>query len=119
MEWEFQWGEKLDFLKTLAEQGEEPPALKDRPRLKPWLAEYMGAFKLLSSSRSVGMGGVGAIPISEMMAYFALSEIFDPDERETYITMMQSLDSAYLKRMNTKSDEQRPEGPAKRPRRRR
>lgn len=107
MAWDLQWGapEKLKFLETLQEQGQEPEALKNKPRLTPWVADYYKAFQLLSFSRPVGMGGVGAIPISEMVAYFGLAGIHDPDERETFVTMMQALDSTYLTHVNKKSEE--------------
>lgn len=118
MTWDLQWGtpDKLKFLQTLQEQGQEPEALKAKPRLKPWAAEYYRAFQVLSASRPIGMGGVGAIPVSEMMAYFGLAEVLDPDERDTYVKMIQALDSTYLKHVNTKSDEKKPK--AKSPRRR-
>jgi len=119
--WDLQWGtpEKLKFLKTLQEQGQEPEALKNKPRLKPWGADYYRAFQTLSTSRPTGMGGVGAIPLSEMMAYFALSEIRDPDERETYVKMIQALDSTYLTHMNKKSEDAASSSGKKPPRRRR
>ena len=109
MDWDLQWGseDKQKFLKTLQEQGIEPQALRDRPRLTPWVVEYYSAFQTLSASRPVGMGGVGSIPISEMMAYFELVEIRDPDERLTYVTMTQALDSVYLKHVHKTPD--RPE----------
>jgi len=116
--WELEWGPKLDFLKTLQQQyGVEPDALKHKPRLKPWVADYYKAFQMLSSSRPIGMGAVGAIPISEMAAYLDLFGILDHEERELFITMMQALDSVYLKHVN-KSAEAKPET-AKAPRKRR
>lgn len=102
MEWDLQWGtkEKREFLKKLKEQGHDPEALKNKPRLRPWVADCYAAFQMLSNSRPVGMGGVGPIPISEMLAYFETFEIHDPEERETYITMIQALDSVYLAHVN-------------------
>ncbi len=105
MAWELQWGGKLEFLKKLAEQGQRVEALENQPRLKPWLAEYYRAFNALSSSRQVGMGGVGPIPMSEMAAYFEVFEVRDLEERDTYITMIQALDSVYLKHVNKPSDQ--------------
>lgn len=102
MAWDLEWGtpDRQKFLKTLEEQGAEPGAMKNRPRLKPWVTEYFRAFQILSFSRPIGMSGVGSIPVSEMVAYFALCEIHDPDEREAYVTMIQALDSAYLLHVN-------------------
>lgn len=105
MVWDLEWGtpERQKFLKTLVEQGITPDALRNKPRLRPWLAEYYRAFQVLTSSRSVGMGGVGAIPLSEIAAYFELFEVHDPDERYAYVTMIKALDSAYLERTNKAS----------------
>lgn len=101
-----EWGteERQKFLKTLEGQGIEPEALRNKPRLKPWVAEYYRAFQVLSSSRMIGMGGASAIPISEIVAYFALCEVRDPDEREAYVKMIQALDSAYLQKVNKPSE---------------
>jgi hypothetical protein len=103
--WDLEWGskEKLDFLKTLQQQGVEPFALKNKPKLVPWAVEYYRAFHTLSSSRPMGMGGVGPIPISEVLAYFEVFEVRDPDERETYVTMIQALDSVYLQKQSERS----------------
>ncbi len=46
---------------------------------------------------------IGAIPLSEIAAYFELFEVHDPDERHAYVTMIKALDSAYLERTNKAS----------------
>jgi len=103
--WELEWGPKVEFLKTLQQQhGTEPDALRFRPRLKPWVADYYKAFQILSSSRPIGMGAVGAIPISEMAAYLGLFGVRDHEEREHFIKMMQALDSVYLTHMNKRAE---------------
>lgn len=119
MAWDLQWGseEKQKFLQTLVEQGHDPEALRNKPRLKPWLGDYYKAFNLLSTSRQLGMGAAGAIPMSEMMAYFEVFEVHDLDERETTITMIKALDSVYLKHVNKKSEEIKPKGKVPRKRR--
>lgn len=105
MAWELEWGPKIEFLKTLQKQhGVEPDALRSRPRLKPWVADYYKAFQILSSSRPIGMGAVGAIPVSEMAAYLGLFGVRDREERETFIKMMQALDSVYLKHMSKRAE---------------
>lgn len=120
MGWELEWGGKLEFLKTLEEQGTKVDALRNRPRLKAWNLDYYNAFNVLSSSRPSGMGGVGPIPLSEILAYFSIFEIHDPDDRVTYITMMQSLDSVYLSHINKRTDKVDNAAPAiRKPQRRR
>lgn len=119
MAWELQWGDKREFLQKLVEQGQTPEALKTQPRLRPWVAEQYRAFQMLSASRPVGMGGVGAIPLSEIAVYLDLFEVHDFDERDAYITMIQALDSVYLKHMAQKASESAPKTKAKPPRKRR
>ena len=117
MAWELEWGPKLDFLKTLQEQGQEPEALKNRPRLKPWVADHYKAFQTLSNSRPIGMGVVGAIPISEIAVYLDLFRVCDYGERETFITMMQAIDSVYLKHVNKRDEAAAPKPKPQRKRR--
>jgi hypothetical protein len=105
LEWELEWGPKREFLKTLhQQQGIEPDALKHQPRLRPWVVDYYRAFNVLSASRPLGMGAVGSIPVSEIAAYLNLFEVHDYEEREAYVTMIQALDSVYLKRVNKSTE---------------
>ena len=106
--WELQWGDKVEFLETLRKQGNDPDALKIRPRLRPWVAEYHRAFHTLSASRPVGLGGVGPIPLTELAAYLNLFGVHDYDEREAFIKMIQALDSVYLKHMHEKAEAKKP-----------
>lgn len=68
------------------------------------MADYYKAFQVLSSSRPIGMGVVGAIPVSEMLAYLDVIEVRDREERETFITMVQALDSVYLPHVNKSAE---------------
>lgn len=98
MNWQSQWGDKIEFLKGIEEDtGETPPALLARPILSQFEQPYMDAFNILSGSRQWTMGGPAAIPFSEIAAYLEFNHIDDPDEREEYITMIRSLDAEYLK----------------------
>src|SRR6188508_1017219 len=109
-------------------EGKDPPALRNRPEPTQWTLSYFHAFNTLSASRPMGMGAVGAIPVSEMHAYFLLFDITDLDERSTYIKMIQALDAVYLRKVNSTSDtkaadgkspEKPPSRKATRPRRKR
>lgn len=64
------------------------------------MTDYYKAFQVLSASRPIGMGAVGAIPLSEIAAYLALFGVYDYEERDAYVTMIQALDSVYLQHVN-------------------
>lgn len=102
--------------------GMEVKSLQDRPKLSRWVTEYWDAFQRLSSSRTAHQGGIGPIPLSEINAYFDVMNIRDVDDRLTYIKMIQSLDSVYVKHINEKAkreaEARRKKASAKKPRRR-
>lgn len=79
------------------------PALQNRPKLSQWVFEYWEAFQILSGSRAVHEGAVGPIPLSEMIAYMTAIYLRDVDDRLKFITMIQSLDSVYMKHVNEKA----------------
>ena len=70
--------------------------MKNRPRLKPEDVDYYTAFNQLSSSRASGMGGAGAIQISEILAYCLLVGIANREERVKYLSLVQELDHICL-----------------------
>lgn len=78
------------------------PALQNRPRITQWTIGYWEAFQVLSSSRLVHQGGIGPIPLSEMVAYMNATNLVDVDERLTMIRMIQALDKVYVKHINSK-----------------
>ena len=81
----------------------EVKALKERPRLTPWIIEYWEGFQVLGSSRKTHQGGIGPIPLSEIAVYMDTMAIRDIDERLKFIRMIQSLDRIYVKHINAKA----------------
>lgn len=79
------------------------PALDHRPRISRWTVEYWEAFQILSSSRAVHQGGIGSIPLSEMVAYMDATYLADVDERLKFIRMIQAIDKGYVKHINSKA----------------
>ena len=78
------------------------PALRHRTKLTQWILEYWEAFQVLSSSRLVHQGGIGPIPLSEMVSYMDTVNLVDVDERLKLIKMIQALDKVYVKHINSK-----------------
>ena len=75
-------------------------ALENRPTLNQWVSEYWIAFQLLGGSRTAHQGGVGPIPLSEIVSYMDCMYIRNVDDRLTFIKMIQSLDSVYVVHVN-------------------
>ena len=100
----------------------EVPALQNRPTLSQWVSEYWGAFQVLSGSRAAGQGGIGPIPLSEIVAYMECIYLHDVDDRLVFITMIQGLDSVYVKFINERAaqraERNRKQAAQKRPRKR-
>ena len=100
----------------------EVEALKNRPHVSMWTAEYWEAYKVLGGSRIVHQGGIGPIPLSEIAAYMDVVGVRDVDERLKFIRMIQALDGVYVTHINAqakqKSEARRREMKAKKPRRR-
>lgn len=95
--WELEWGSQYQTLLEIEEAtGEAPPALQRRPRLPPELSFYLVAFYVLSRSRPIaGMGSPGAIPLSEMVAFFHLYQI-PAREHPWWVSLMSRLDGVFL-----------------------
>lgn len=85
----------------------EVQALNDRPQISMWTQEYWQGFQILSGSRIVHQGGVGPIPLSEIVAYMDATYLTDVDERLTFIKMMQALDKVYTNHINQKAKQDR------------
>ena len=98
--------------------GIEIDALKNRPRLNQWVTDYWEAFQVLSGSRIVHQGGIGPIPLTEIVAYMDAVYLRNVDERLKLIKMIQSLDSVYTNHVNTKSKKHVADAKAKATRRR-
>ena len=80
--------------------GMKVEALENRPVLSPWVTEYWEAYQILSTSRRLHQGGIGPIPLSEIVAYLQAADVRDVDERLTYIKMIQALDLVYVSHIN-------------------
>jgi hypothetical protein len=83
--------------------GVEVQALQNRPSLTQWVLDYWNGFQVLSGSRSIHQGGVGPIPLTEIVAWMEAIYLRDVDERLKTIRMIQSLDSVYVMHVNDKA----------------
>lgn len=85
----------------------EVKALQNRPTVTRWVIEYWEAFQILGNSRIPHQGGIGPIPLTEIVAYMDTIYLYDVDERLKMIRMIQSLDRVYVKHVNDKAARER------------
>lgn len=78
--------------------GKIPKGLVNKPPYSMYSETYIGIFYRLCSSRSIGMTQ-GCIPVSEVTDYFKNYETPD-DDIDTFLTIIQELDSVYLENLN-------------------
>lgn len=79
-----------------AELGRPLRALQDMPALSRHLNIYFEAFDLLSPARPVNFGGVGLIPLRDILSYLDWQSIRNRDEQLKWIRYLQAMDSEYL-----------------------
>lgn len=85
--------QKLEAGKSLMEA--TPLALREKPELPDHLIMEWEAFWTLSNSRPVGFGQ-GAIPFSEVLAYFQFMNITNVAEQEELLYLIRAMDAEYL-----------------------
>lgn len=84
-----------------------PQFILDKPRLRTPEEEYfIEVFYTLSGSRNAGMG-VGAIPLSEYMAYFQIYGIDDLQSRDDILYFCGQLDLEFLDHFERRANERR------------
>lgn len=87
------WGDKVDFLEEVASKtGEIPAALLNRPKRWIWLEEYLNAFDILSSGRSIGFSR-NPITFLEIVTY---AQIYDVEDFDSFCLLIQHLDREFL-----------------------
>lgn len=98
-------GDKYEWFLELEAEGNDVPALKDMPVLYEDLVPFWRAFNELSRTRPVGMG-VGAIPMSEILAWLDLHEIGGFEDRIEYARWIGYLDSLFLEYQSKKQQQE-------------
>lgn len=80
--------------------GREVPELQDEPYLPQGLVGLWNAYVTLDRSRPFHESAMLPIPISEMKAYMEVFGITSEEDRETFIRVMQMVDSHAVKKAN-------------------
>jgi len=110
VKWQVEWGDKVATLQKMTARGETPKALQSRPTPTLHASTYLYAFHHLSTSRSVFTEGLGAIPVSEVLAYAELMGFDRIEDREDLLYYVQICDVAYIEAMRKKQPK---DGPGK------
>lgn len=99
MKWESEWGDKLEMLERLQDQGIDPPALLNKPECSPWIVSYIMAYQRLSRTRRITAEGIWLpIQLTEIKAYL---DLYDSDhDIEMFTDIITLVDT---KRLNSKN----------------
>ena len=84
-----------------------PAEYFERPMLYEDLRDTVKMFHDLSGSRPVNFGGPGAIPISEIRAYFDMFGITSDAERQLFLRRIRILDGVFLRYHHDKNRKER------------
>lgn len=80
-------------------RGEDPanyPILSSKPEIFTDLIWVWEGFLTLSSARQLGFNGPQPISLSELLAFLQYRGIEDPEDREEFVTLVQSLDQVFM-----------------------
>lgn len=94
-----EWGDKEEFLEDLEDKGLNPQALNSKPILNDWMQEYIIAFDILSSRRSIGFS-LNPISMSDILAYIQIYSTNDIDSFVKFIIIMDSTFLSYMAKSN-------------------
>ena len=108
MKWGLVWGPHLKAFQARAKRtGQTPAPLLNRPKLRAHDRRYLEAFHTLSASRSHGMGGPQPIQLQEVLAYFEIFGVREPQARHRYLNLVQMLDVVCLEHSAAQAEAQR------------
>lgn len=94
MEWQFKWGDKIEFLQSIVDEtGEQPLALQEQVELASDLEWYMEHFWRLSRDRPHTQGYPLYLTTHIIEFYRRVFQIADRDDFHRYIHM---IDDIYL-----------------------
>lgn len=96
------------MLERMQEQGQDPPALANRPTLEPHLKFVWETFWELNTERPPSMGGVTRIPYRAFLDYAYTYQFTRQDTKDIW-PLVRQLDTAYI----TYHDERQAEKVAK------
>lgn len=83
-------------------EGKPPPALQNRKVPNQWSIIYWKAYQELSGSRTWSQGGPSEIPYTPKILWLNENGVFDEDDRNDILHVIQKLDTAYLEHVSKK-----------------
>lgn len=103
--WEYDWGDKLDFLYDVWDKTkEEPRTLQNRPDVPYELLEFYRAFLTLATRRQrSGMGEINPIPFTDILAYI---ELFGTSDEEMFVSHVIAMDLALIRHISERKTSQ-------------
>ena len=100
------------MLNKMKEQGQDPPALRNRPELLDRLAWYFDCFQEMSSDRSYAEGTPLRLTTGQMHSYWKAYELYNFEDFSRMIRLIDSIwsDKTRVKRDSVASAKTVPKG---------
>lgn len=98
-----QWGGKIDMLEKMKEQGQDPPALRNRPRLLDRLQWYFECFTDMTGDRSYTQGYPLRLSTSQIHAYWQIYGLY---AMEDFIDKIKMIDSIWITKQSEKHEKE-------------
>lgn len=89
MIWSSKWGDKIDWLEGLAQEGTILKPYREKPVLKPYLAFYWQAFNELVKENGINF--------TDMKAYI---ELFNIKDKDFFVTVIKALEFEWVRLKN-------------------
>ena len=93
-------------MEELEDSGKRAKALESKPEIEEEMKEYVEAFAILSSQRSVGMGP-NPISLTDILSYL---QIYGATCIEEFMYHILSMDSTFLVKLSEKREREKPNG---------
>ena len=103
MEWNLEYGPKLESYLKVAAQGFKPSALEKRPAVSQDAQEYWSAFVNLDGARGMGYNEPMPISYTEIVGYGQIYG-YRGERLVALASMMRTLDTIYMKKMRKAKD---------------
>ena len=98
-----EWGSKMDMLLQMQEQGQEPPALRNKPKLLDRLQWYFECFYELTGDRGYTQGYPLGLSTRQIYDYWSIFGLYNFDD---FYSKLKLIDRIWLQKTREKSEKE-------------